>query len=84
MQMRKCGKAGKARSRDPSNHRESTWAPGYSLSDTPAAKCCNHCLQSDFQQDMSEIKLARCYKITTKDNIPSAVPPLNPEGEVCL
>lgn len=46
---------------------------------------CNHCLRSDFQRDMSEIKLASCYKIPTKNKIPSAVPSLQQaEGEFCL
>lgn len=35
MQTRKCGKADKARSTVPSNHRESTRVPGYSLTGTP-------------------------------------------------
>lgn len=49
---------------------------------------CNNCLQSDLQQDTSEIKLASHYKITIKDKILSAVPSLQlfqqAEGEVCL
>lgn len=70
----------------PQGEYSSSWV--FSHSDTQAVKRCNHCLQSDFQWDMSEIKLASCYKITTKDKIPSAVPSLQlfqqAEGEVCL
>lgn len=84
MQTRKCGKADRARSAAPSNHRESTQVPGYSLTVTPKLQQ----LPTDFQQDMSEIKLASHYKITTKDKILSAVPSLQlfqqAEGEVCL
>lgn len=83
-------KAGKARSRVPSNHRESTqvlgilsqWHTSWQLlQPLPTVRL-------SIGQVRNEIKLASHYKIKTKNKIPSAVPSLQlfqqAEGDVCL